>query len=143
MGSKRITKEEIVFRLKELHPELEFPSAEQDFKTVADYTTVVCRTHGDSSKSFENLLYNKTGCKSCGAIKANTRNLKPIQEFLGKLEIIGVEVVEEKSHVYRSDDISVKCPKHGVIKRNLKTSLRYGVLQCPSCARASSQARAN
>jgi hypothetical protein len=134
MGSKRLTKEQVFLKLGEIHPELSFPSALEDFNTVGDYTTVICDIHGESRKSFENLLYNKTGCKLCGAVRANSRNLKYFSEFKGSEKVLEKYELLDRGRMYLRSKVSLLCPRHGEFSLCVKDAT-LGGQGCPRCGR--------
>jgi hypothetical protein len=126
-GSKKLTTEEFIEKVKKIHPNYDF----KKFNYINNHTKgiVICPIHGEFESLPHNLMHNKRGCSKCnGGIKSN------IYEFIEKVKKIHPNYnFNEFEYMNWKTRSIVICPIHGCFKST--PNILLNGCGCPKCGK--------
>lgn len=143
----RLSYSEIIERLNNLHPDLDFSLFKEQPKNTNEKITVICHNidnngteHGTFKKTIHSLL-NGEGCPVCGRIKAGLNSRITQEEFLKNIKQVhkGKKFDFSKVNYVKSDEyVTVICKEtdmngheHGEFK--ITASALANGQGCPKC----------
>jgi hypothetical protein len=96
--------------------------------------TIICPIHGEFRQSKTAHITNKSGCPTCGKIKAASKVILPINEFIKKANETHNNRYTYNNVVYQGahKKVSITCTKHGDFSITPANHWSNGV-GCPSC----------
>ncbi len=127
--SKRLTTEEFIERVKEIHGDDSFDFSQTIYKNQTTPVLLSCKKHGILSM-YPTSLYNRSGCKFCAIEKRSMSN----EEFIEKAKKVHGEdtfdfsITKFKNY---SEHVEIICKKHGIISVHPTSLLQgHGCRQC-------------
>lgn len=112
--SKRLTHEEIIFRLGEVHGG-RYDYSLLEYTTSKDRIKIICREHGEFQQVYSTHAAGH-GCPTCAKIERGNRARITYDEFIEKArELYGDLYIypARGSYTKASDKITITCTKHG------------------------------
>ena len=129
----KLSTEEFIERVKELHPELDFTYVR--YTKSADKVTVICKKHGEFRRRANDLLKSNAGCPKCGIEKRIKQRTKGQELFLREAKQKFPQFDYSKVKYKTSGDkVKIICLKHGeffITPDSLLGKSKHG---CPYCA---------
>lgn len=133
--SRKLSKEEIINRFKEIHGD-KYDYSKFNYINSITKGIIICPKHGEFLQS-ANVHLKGVGCPVCARNEINRTNYKLSKEkLLERLKLAhgGKYEYDLSDYSGTQSKIGVKCPLHGWFKQTIANHL-YMKQGCPVCAR--------
>jgi hypothetical protein len=132
--SRKLTKEEIVERAKNVHKD-KYDYTDLVYKDMSTNINVKCKIHGEFfQRPFDHL--KGLGCSKCGVIKSGLTRTLTNNEFIEKANKIHNNKYKYPNAIYLSANkkLLITCENHGDFEQtpNNHISKKHG---CPNCSK--------
>lgn len=113
--------EELLARLKSIHPDLFFPKIHTEVVNTKSRITVLCKNHGEYITFVGNLLHAKAGCIKCRGKSTQEKYLVVDKSHPTVREMLKhYSLKDENFKCNKITPITFICEKHGEFKRSVK-----------------------
>lgn len=90
--SKKVTTDDFIKQAKQIHGE-KYNYEKTIYVKAKEFLIITCPIHGDFSQRARAHTTNKSGCPSCGAIRANWSKEKFVEEILNRCGVVPYTVI--------------------------------------------------
>lgn len=117
MGRVRLTKEDFVFRAKEIHGN-RYCYDETKFIGTNNKVNILCSVHGEFEQIAHSHLAGR-GCSKCSFYEIHTNNISTIDDFISQSKQKHNNKYDYSKSVYINNvtKITIICPLHGEFKQ--------------------------
>lgn len=134
---KRLTKEEFIFKSKEVHGNDKYSYDEVLYQNNSTKVTIKCCKH---KENFEQLPLNHLkgqGCPKCGRVKNTKNTTKTTEQFIKEAKEIHGDTYDYSKVIYKGvhNKVILLCKEHGEFKQTPRNHL--ALHGCLSCAKES------
>ena len=137
LEAKHSRASEHLAKLKEIHPNYEFPNYEANFKSVIDKCEVICPNHGTFFASTHHLKKGK-GCRKCGIERVASARRWTKENLLDKLKAHipnSIYTYHVETFTGYSEKMKITCPVHGDFWQTVTNHVQgKGCKKCSSYA---------
>ena len=111
---KRYTEEEFISILKKIYGDA-YDYSKVQYKNRCSKITLICKRHGEFTKSATDLMNKKTGCPLCNRERNTEKNKLGKEKFIEKANNVfhGLYDYSKVEYINNSTKVEIQCKKHG------------------------------
>ena len=111
---KNYSKEEFVSILKEIYGDI-YDYSKVEYTNRNSKVTLICKQHGEFTKSATDLMNKKTGCPLCNRERNAENNKLGKEKFIEKANNVFYGLYDYSKVIYinNSTKVEIQCKKHG------------------------------
>ncbi len=118
------------------YPDYLFPYIEKEYKNNKTNLTVICKKHGTSQRSFNDLLRKNFACAKCGIEKRAKESKLSVTEIINRANYCHNN---KYTYPYLKDEyiscdipVTITCKKHGDFQQRIANHI-FNKSGCPKC----------